>query len=254
MALQPRLWTSVIVVGAVVTLAAQTPKPTFEIASVKRSLSDAGSWSQGFRKGGAFVAVNVSFVRLVAAAYGVDVMRVIGGPDWVRESRFDVNAKAAADDAPNDQLQSMLQSLLADRFKLVMHTQQRETTVYSLVLARSDGRLGPGIERVNDCAAARSKRPTESPAEAASGASGCGPISVIAATASRLLGAPVVNGTGLDGTFAYSLFYSDAVDATALDVPSVPTALVEQLGLKLEPTRGSVDVLVIDSVRPPTEN
>jgi uncharacterized protein (TIGR03435 family) len=206
------------------------------------------------RKGGAFVADNVSLVRLAAVAYGIDIMRVIGGPDWVRDSRFDVNAKAAADDAPNDQLRLMLQSLLADRFKLVVHTEQRETTVYSLVLARSDGRLGPRLQRVNDCAEAKSRKPAESPPAAASGGGGCGPISVIATAASRLLGAPVVNNTGLSGVFAYSLFYSDAVDATDLDVPSVPTALVEQLGLKLEPTRGPVDVLVIDSVQPPTEN
>jgi uncharacterized protein (TIGR03435 family) len=205
------------------------------------------------RKGGAFVAANVPVVRLVAAAYDVDVIRVTGGPDWVRDYRFDVNARAAGD-APNEQLRLMLQSLLEDRFKLVVHTEQRETTVFSLVVERTDGRLGRNLQRVNDCAEARSRKPAESPPAAAYEAAGCGPVSAIASMVSRLLRAPVVNNTAISGLFAYSLFYSEAVNATDLDVPSVPTALREQLGLKLEPARGSVDVLVIDSVEPPTEN
>ena len=143
--------------------------------------------------------------------------------------------------------------LLAERFKLVAHTEQRETPIYSMVLARSDGRLGPNLQRVNDCAEARSRKPAESSPPSASGASGCGPIAVIASAASRLLGTPVVNNTGITGTFAYSLFYStEAINVADLDVPSVPTALREQLGLKLEPARGSVDVLVIESVERPT--
>jgi uncharacterized protein (TIGR03435 family) len=236
-----------------VSLAAQQETAArFEVASVKSNLSESTSWSQGMRKGGAFVATNVTFVRLVSAAYGVDVLRVVGGPDWVRDSRFDVNAKAAHE-LPNETLRLMLQSLLAERFKLVAHTEQRETPIYSMVLARSDGRLGPNLQRVNDCAEARSRKPAESPPPSASGASGCGPIAVIASAASRLLGTPVVNNTGITGTFAYSLFYStEAINVADLDVPSVPTALREQLGLKLEPARGSVDVLVIESVERPT--
>jgi len=72
--------------------------------------------------------------------------------------------------------------------------------------------------------------------------------------AARQLSAPVVNNTGVTGTFAYSLSYSADLLAQNQDAPSFPTALREQLGLKLEPTRGPVDVLVIESVQPPTEN
>lgn len=239
--------------GIVATLSAQTPKPTFEVASVKRNTSASSGWSAGMQKGGAYVATNVPLVRIVAAAYNLDLYRVVGGPDWIHGTRFDVNAKAAGD-LPAEQLRLMLQSLLEDRFKLLVRREQREMPIYSLIVERSDGRLGPGLQRVADCAEARSRRPVAAVPEAPNNAAGCGPLAVIASMASRQLAAPVVNNTGVTGTFAYSLSFSADLLATNQDVPSFPTALREQFGLKLEPTRGPVDVLVIDSVQPPTEN
>ena len=239
--------------GIVATLPAQTPKPTFEVASVKRNTSGSGGWSAGMQKGGAYVATNVPLVRIVAAAYDRALYRVMGGPGWIRDARFDVNAKAAGD-VPNEQLQLMLQSLLEDRFKLRVRTDQREMPIYSLMVERSDGRLGPGLQRVNDCAEPRSRNLTAAVPAAANNARGCGPMSLIASLASNQLAAPVVNNTGVTGTFAYSLYFSGDLLATNQDVPSFPTAIREQFGLKVEPTRGPVDVLVIDSVEPPTEN
>lgn len=89
---------------------------------------------------------------------------------------------------------------------------------------------------------------------AANNARGCGPLSLVAGMASNQLAAPVTDNTGLTGTFAYSIYFSGDPLATNSDVPSFPTALREQFGLKLEPARGPVDVLVIDSVQPPTQD
>lgn len=235
------------------TLSAQTPKPTFEVASVKRNTSGFGGWSAGMQKGGAYVATNVALLTIVGAAYDLALYRVMGGPDWIRDTRFDVNAKAAGD-VPNEQVRLMLQSLLEDRFRLRVRTEQREMPIYSLVVERTDGRLGPGLQRLNDCSEPRSRTLTAQVPGAASNARGCGPISLIASMASNQLAAPVVDNSGLTGTFAYSIYFSGDPLATNQDVPSFPTALREQFGLKLEPTRGHVDVLVIDSVQPPTEN
>jgi len=148
----------------------------------------------------------------------------------------------------------MLQSLLEDRFKLVVRREQREMPIYSLVVERSDARLGPGLQRVDDCKEARSRQPVSGVPVGPNNTAGCGPIAIIAAMAARQLSAPVVNKAGVTGTFAYSLSYSADLLAANQDAPSFPTALRQQLGLKLEPTRGPVDVLVIDSVQPPTEN
>jgi uncharacterized protein (TIGR03435 family) len=242
-----------LVSGMVVTLSAQFPKPTFEVASVKRNISGSGGWSAGMQKGGAYLATNAPLVTIVSAAYDLPVYRIVGGPDWIRGAGFDVNAKAAAD-VPREQLRLMLQSLLEDRFKLVVRKEQRDMPIYSLVVERSDGRLGPGLQRLNNCAEPRSKTLTAAVPDAANNARGCGPLSLVAGMASNQLAAPVTDNTGLTGTFAYSIYFSGDPLATNSDVPSFPTALREQFGLKLEPARGPVDVLVIDSVQPPTQD
>ncbi len=241
-----------LVTGMVVTLSAQAPKPTFEVASVKTNISGSGGWSAGIQKGGAYLATNAPLLTIVAVAYDLPLYRIAGGPDWIRVARFDVNAKAAGD-VPNAQVRLMLQSLLEDRFTLRVHKQQREMPIYSLIVDRSDGRLGPGLQRLNDCAEPRSKELTAAVPSAANNARGCGPMSLVAAMASNQLAAPVVDNTGLTGTFAYSIYFSDPL-ATNQDVPSFTTAIRVQFGLKLEPARGPVEVLVIDSVQPPTEN
>jgi uncharacterized protein (TIGR03435 family) len=240
----------------IVTLDAQTPKPTFEVASVKPNLS--GSW--GFNvspRPGFYSATNVPVAVLIQFAYDLQDYQLVGGPGWALTARFDIAARPGRE-VPTMEQRLMMQSLLEDRFKLVMHTEQREMPVFALVLARSDGRLGPNLRRMpDDCVKVKT------------GANGCGPISVVVNSASRQLRAPVIDKTGLTGLFNFSLHYSSdgtgppflppipsSPDRPADDpnAPSYTAALQEQLGLKLESSRGPVDVLVIDSVQQPTEN
>ena len=160
----------------------------------------------------------------------------------------------------------MVQSLLEDRFKLVLRREQRESRVYALVLARGDGRLGPSLRKAAaDCGTAAGRGPTfaetRTPIGGVTQRTTCGPIATLLSTLSRTVGAPVTDRTHLAGMWDYELSFTGeprgrvtaaAVAADPNDGPALFTALQEQLGLKLESTRGAAEVLVIDSVEPPT--
>ena len=250
------VWILVTLLGALV--AAQQAKPRFEVASVRRNTSVDSGWSSN-QNPGAYNIRNATLQAIVRIAYGVRDDQILGGPGWLQTDRFDVVAKANPD-APSPQLTLMIQSLLEDRFKLVVRREQRDMPVFTLTLNRSDGRLGPGLTRVDECR--RSNPVFRAAPNAPAGAGmfgGCGASAAIAGMVSQHLQATVIDKTGLTGTYEMSVFYApDDVTspsaASVSDLPSFPAALQEQLGLKLESTRGQVNVLVIDSVEPPSEN
>jgi uncharacterized protein (TIGR03435 family) len=239
-----------------------TSKPSFEVATIKRNLSVGVNTTQRVDPGGRVRVTGASVSWLIAGAYGdargaLRPEQVVGAPDWLSSERYDINAKAPDAEAIGEdttfiRMRPFLQSLLEERFSLKVHHEQRPLPIYALVRGRRDGTLGPGLKQVAvDCM----KEPLKC------GFAG-GPISRIKADAisSDLLmqllanasGRIVVNRTGLDGPFSVDLEYSP--DQTATDKPSIFTAVQEQLGLKLEATRGPVEVLVIDHVERPTED
>jgi uncharacterized protein (TIGR03435 family) len=218
---------------------------------------------------------------------------LLGLPNWVNTSRFDIEARAP-ENSTKDQMRLMMQSLLADRFKLTMHTESRPKPVFNLVLSKA-GKTGPQLQahmEDGSCstpptpAAARPAPP--SPPSSISGLQlppvPCGGILQLpASTPGRLrLGAknttmallarsitspasgidrPVFDRTGLSGTFDFSLEWSPAPNPAQPPGftpdetgPGFTTALQEQLGLKLESTTGPVDAVVIDHIEEPTPN
>ena len=219
-----------------------------------------------------------------------DSFEVVGGPDWSNETRFDLIALAPGGLPPVDadgfpsQLLAMFRAVLADRFRLVAHWEPREQPIYNLVLDRADRRLGPKlVPAAVDCAKVADATLAGSPppprpgrgqecnfsrtteAEAGSLQGNAVTITVLANfLAVEGLGRDVVDRTGLSGTFDVDLLYLPefsvggvSPDRLAFDPrfqgrPGLTTALREQLGLKLEATRGPVEVLVIDSVERPT--
>ena len=206
------LWSSVVLVSMVlVTLSAQTPKPTFEVASVKRNASGSFSRSIKPRPGGIFDATNTPMPAFIEFAYGFPEYKLVGGPQWVQTDRFDIAAKAGRD-VPPTELRLMVQSLLEERFKLVVRQVPRQMSHFALVVARSDGRLGPDLKRVAGCETASIPDVTTTAigklvagAGGAIGGRPCVPISVIADVASRALNIPVVDRTGLTGGWDYAL-------------------------------------------------
>jgi uncharacterized protein (TIGR03435 family) len=278
-----RVALAVAFVGSVTMLSAQAPvdQPRFEVASVKRNAS--GALAQSSRIGsGSVTASNMRLRALIVAAYGVRPERIIGLPSWADQERFDISSRAP-EGTPDGQLRPMLQRLLEDRFRLVVRTEMREQPVYGLVLARANGALGPNLIPSSECdatpvgaAAAPKTIGVGSPASVRSctvftGGNGrdayiIGGARPIAALVEALQGPglaglierPVIDRTGLTGTYDFDLRFAATSLTTAsteiANVPSVFTALDEQLGLKLEPARGPVKVLVVDSVEMPTAN
>jgi uncharacterized protein (TIGR03435 family) len=197
-------------------------------------------------------------------------------PEWARTAFFDINAKANRQPSVEER-PAYYRGLLEDRFKAVVHTESRELPVYTLVLARQDGRLGPGMRQSDvDCGpviaaaqarAAAGERPAlpvqgQRPTCGAIGAptgftAGAVELSVLAGMLAGGLDRPVVDRTGLAGRFDVdfrSAPMRTAPGAPASDLPSIFTAAQEQLGLKLEPSTAPIPVLVIDRIEMPTED
>lgn len=260
---------------------------TFEAASVKPNKSIERNRGAGFQPGGRFLARNMTLRSLVGIAYGtpqpLPSFRVVGGPAWIDSDGFDIEAKAVGDfqetqGGPgfSNSGELMLRTLLADRFHLKAHTETRDLPIYALVQARSNGSLGPRLSRSNvDCdaavaaaVAARAAGATPSPADrpvcAFRGFTGSGvTLGQLSAVLTPLLQRVVLDRTGLSGRFDVDLALTseqlrrpDAPGGSdaSLDSPSIFTTLQEQLGLKLESTKGPVEVVLIDLAEHPTEN
>jgi uncharacterized protein (TIGR03435 family) len=261
----------------------------FEVASVKPNNRNDGLISDQSRNG-RWTATGYTLAGLIRAAYQVQEFQIVGGPGWIDSDRFDVVAKAP-DDAPPvvpgatpSRHQLMLRALLAERFNLAVHKETREMPIFALVIARGDGRVGPNLRKSSrDCSTPAAARGGGANASAAKGpweSNPCGTsvgpgvilagartMAQIATAFSRLtntgssLNRLVVDRTGLEGTYDAELrftpefipnFDSPGFPAVDRNGPSIFSAVQEQLGLKLDPQRGPVEVLVIDRVERPT--
>jgi len=262
-----------------------TPQPTFDVASIKPNRS-VDTRRSGALQPGRFLQTNVTLLQLIQQAYPG---QILGGPSWVDSDRFDVDAKGSFDLTSylptadrSKSVYMMLRALLADRFRLKVHSESRELPVYALELVRSDGKLGPELRRVDvDCLAVMSAiasgqpRPPVEPGKPPLCGSGGGVGHVFANGVSmpqfagmvvRFVNRPVVDRTGLSGYFVLDLQWTPDQPPTSgppalpgsattpTDPPSIFSALQEQLGLKLESTRGPVDVVVIDHAEHPTDD
>jgi uncharacterized protein (TIGR03435 family) len=252
------------VIGAAALLSAQDPGlPSFEVASVKPHKSVEQTSSSVVLPGGRYTATNATLRMLMRTAYGAHDDQIIGGPNWTSSERFDIVGKAEGNPPTTtfrDQARLMLRQLLADRFKLALHHEIRDISIYALVIARRDGKLGPQLRPSNavDCTATKAPNPIASSAPAARTTIFSTFVTGLSNWTDRL----VFDHTALAGTFDWDVQWrpepltADLPNA-ASDRPSdagisLFTALQEQLGLRLESTKGPVDVLVIDHVEQPT--
>jgi uncharacterized protein (TIGR03435 family) len=276
----------------------------FDVASVKPNMSNTpansrfplGPGDAYVPNGAFFSATNQALIVYLRFAYKLGQSDLLGLPAWVYEDRFDIEARAQGNPT-KDQVRLMMQSLLADRFKLSKHTEKRTMPVFDLVLAKA-GKIGPQLQSHSEdgtCATASTPqtpgaRPPVAPS-APSSTSGlqlppipCDSIGQIPAstrdrarlggkrvTIARIAGfltnpytgvdRLVLDGTGLTGTFDFSLEWSLEPESTRPPgFPSEDTgptfleALQDQLGFKLKSTTGPVDVLVIDHVERSSPN
>jgi uncharacterized protein (TIGR03435 family) len=292
--------TGVLVTGTFcVSVAGQsTPStgPTFDVVSVKRntaSTSASASPAVRFsstvtqRPDGGLTMLNVPAGTLVARAYSAAPIDMVGLPGWAMNERYDLNATASQANPTAEQRAAMLRAMLADRFKLVAHVENREQPVYDLVMARSDSRLGPAIKPSEaDCLAKAAEdravtektgRPPAPPPGVLDRSAPPPPCSlrmdgdrmegdVTMASLAMMLraaaGRLVVDKTGLAGSYRIALTFDRMLGMRGPDTaapapgaaPSVFTAVQEQLGLKLESSRATRETLIIDRFERPTEN
>lgn len=236
-------------------IGAQTPKPAFEAVSVRpvaprpAGAAPAPPSRSPLTAGGRFYRGGESVSRLIYFAYGVTSFQLSGGPDWVRREYFTIEA-ASGGNHDAEQMRPMVQSLLEDRFKLVVRRERREMRHSVLRMARGDGRPGRQLERCGDGPV--ESRPILVPRDGVTFGVACVPMSEIAAQISGHVQQLTLDGTGLDGRWRFGIAYSRG-DGTG-PTPPLPTVLREELGLRLEQRDGPVDVIVIESVERPSEN
>jgi uncharacterized protein (TIGR03435 family) len=240
---------------------AKTADPGFEVATIKPSKPDQQGRMITLRAGN-IVTINTSLGALISFAYDLQPKQIEGGPAWVEADKYDVTVKPDTPGIPDaPQFKGVIKKLLADRFELKYHTEKKELPVYALEPGKGDAKL------------------TKADADAGSlpglGFQGLGKLVVHNAKLedftqlmqSAVLDRPVVDQTGLTGRFDFTLNWtpdesqfggmglkvpppSDKADAP----PPLFTAIQEQLGLKLVPTKAMVDVMVIDKVEKPSDN
>ena len=241
--------------------------PAFDVISVKRNPESGSNYPLSPPVGGRLTLRSQTVRGLISSSYGVQDYQIIGGPGWLRTDGFDIDARVeATPPPPPPQMLLRIRTLLADRFSLVMHNEQRELPIYKLVLARADGQLGPNIRRGDCVARPPGGGPLPNERQFFCGTNvGIGTMLVRGGTMKLLaqqlgryaaIGRPVFDATDLTDQFEWELKWTpDPLGGNApVDGVSIFTALQEQLGVRLEPSRGAVDVLVIDKVTPPSEN
>lgn len=256
----------VLIIGVLCTVtvasAAQQSAPTFEVASVRRNVTNAPGSSVGASPT-TLTIINEPIRELLQKVLELQDAQLIGGPDWLASERYDITAKF--DEKVRPQVDQIIEAVLKDRFKLTYHKETRVLPVYALVISSSTT-LGSNIRAtVVDCGA----RAAANRAGRGTGAD-CGfdrsavslratgmDLASVAATLSQITGRIVDDKTGLTGQYDLELKWADfsAASADALaDGGSLFTAVQEQLSLKLQSDRAPVEVVVIDSAERPTPN
>jgi uncharacterized protein (TIGR03435 family) len=215
--------------------------PEFEVASVKLLNPPLGVHAVGLRLDHGRVALEGATLRqIIVQAYLVQRVLVLGGPPWYDSDQYNLVAKTENPDATREQARAMLQTLLADRFKLSVHREMKELTVYSL----SVGKNGPKFQESKG----------DVPPSARVGGKGrmllynqpmAGMVNLLA----NILDLPVQDQTGLKGRYDLTLEWTPDPSN-----PSLFTAVQEQLGLKMEARKSAVEVLMVDHAERPSEN
>lgn len=276
-----------ILLAAGAFLFAQQPdvQPAFDVVSIRPSAPNAPNRLPRISPGRIeiFNTTLKSLIRMGYSRFPFDSREVVGGPDWLDADRFDIVATMAPQPKVDETglpagLAGMLRAALEQRFGIKTHNEQREGDIYVLTFARTDRKIGAALRQVPDmCAAAMKEMTAATLPPPRNGPPPCsfgGPagrligtgvsIKMFADVLSGNVGRLVVDRTELAGAFDFELNFDPASAAKAPpdapagplpaddSKPSIFTALQEQLGLKLESTRGAIDVLMIDRAERPT--
>ena len=228
------LWIAAMAVAAQVS--------SFEVASVKPVNPPAGPHVVSLIVNHGTLRIEAAELRqIVGLAYAIQRVRIQGGPEWADSDQFDIVAKAGNPDATRDEIRSMLQTLLAERFELVVHRETKQLSAYTLVLGKSGSKLK---EAAPDKKSALAN--TVSPTGEQLTIFESSPFRILVNMLANTLGGPVVDKTGLDKLYDYTFQWPSA-DSSLF-------ASLDQLGLKLEAKKEPVEVLVMVRAERPSTN
>jgi uncharacterized protein (TIGR03435 family) len=235
--------------------------PSFEVATIKPS--DPNRPGRLFRIQPAhFSTINTTLNDLIGFSYGLHARQVTDAPDWAGTQKYDLDGKPDGEGQPSEaQWKTMLQKLMADRFQLTFHHEQGELSVYALVVAKGGPKITKGDGNPNGPPSLLFRGLGNLPARNATMAD------FVSVMQRAVLDRPVVDQTRLEGRYNFALNWTpDETQFASLggvppgvgDKPDAPpdlfTAIQQQAGLKLEPTKALVDVMVVDKVEKPSAN
>ena len=254
---------------------------SFEVAAVRRNTSGSDSTNINWPPGGGYTATNISLWDLITTAYQLRQNQLVNAPDWIRNERFDITARLEREPPPvprgqPDERRLALRSLLADRFGLKVHRDIRQAPMYALAMV-TPGKPGSRLTRSTTDCSPEAVTARMAPPQTAKPLPGvCGSIFTnntirfggVMTEFARALptpdGRPVVDRTGLTGNWDVDLSYTRSAGVAApgqappaIDLNAPPpffTALQDQLGLKLEPITGRLEVLVVDRIERLTDD
>jgi uncharacterized protein (TIGR03435 family) len=257
-------------------------RPKFEVASVKLNAGNGRGVQIGAPSPGRFHAENVWLRFLIQNAWSVKDFQVTGGPAWAASDRFDIDATTDGK-APYDRMRLMLQSLLEERFQLVLHRESRELPVYELSISPKKGGIKVAVSKEGSCVARNPDAPPQAPVPGEPPPKYCGGASwsprslngsaismqQLTTLLANILQRPVIDKTGFTGSFDVNLDWTPDQTTPGLVAPDVPrppvpsaddpgptifAVIEEQLGLKLQAAKAPVEILVIDRAEKPTAN
>lgn len=215
---------------------------SFEVASVKPVNPPAGPHVVSLIVNHGKLNIEAAELRqIVGLAYAIQRVCVQGGPAWADSDQFDIVAKAENPDATRDEMRSMLQALLTERFKLTVHRETKQVSAYSLVLGKSGSKLKEASpDKKSGFANIVSPTGEQLTVVEAS------PLRILTNMLANTLGGPVLDKTGLDKLYDYTFQWPNS-DSSLF-------ASLDQLGLKLETKKEPVEILVVDRAEHPSAN
>ena len=239
--------------GPAANIALSKTVQPFDVVSVKQNISGADNFDMRFGDSG-FTGTNIPLDSIMQLAYDVKPDYIVGLSGSVASAHFDIEAKVlpqggSAPKQTPEQFSARLILLLADRFHFKVHVQSQTKPVYDLVLAKGGAKFKLSQDDVTDSSWNTAFEDTRKLLTSKNAT-----MSDLAAALSDQVGRKVIDKTGLTGHADITLKWSDDVAQTlgGADVISIFTAVEEQLGLKLQPSKGPVDTLVIDHAEMPS--
>ena len=239
-------WIGGLVGCAMASFAQTAAAPVFDVASIRLSGTTAGSYLR-FLPGGR-LSGDSWMKQVILVAYGVEDYQVTGGPGWLTTDWYAIEAKTDKTDASKEEMRAMLQTLLADRFKLQVRQESKEFDVYNLVVDKGGPKLKP-LAKGEDFHCTRDNTlmcGISNPAE-------------LARWLKYIVGRPVMDKTGIEGRYEmlvdFDIYaYRGGTPPPDYNKPSLEKMLEEQFGLRMVPAKEAMPVYVVESISRPSEN